>query len=120
LSDWAFPNPNHASSTTDADDDNDGSISAFNMAHESCDDEDDTFPIDQTREEQCPEWIDDTDDSAFSRHSCPPVTVPPWDAWKRESPTVIKRRATMSESPDEDEQEYVISKILTQNAHGLR
>ena len=90
LSDWAFPTPNHASSATDTDDDNDGSISAFYMAHESCDDEDYAFPIDQTRKEQCPEWIDDTDDSDISRHSCPPVTVPPWNAWERESPTVIK------------------------------
>ncbi len=33
---------------------------------------------------------------------------------------MIKRRATTSESSDEDEQTYVISKILTQNVHGLR
>jgi hypothetical protein len=37
---WAFPTPNHASTATDADDDDDGSISAFDMAHESRDDED--------------------------------------------------------------------------------
>jgi len=42
---------NHASSATDTDDDNDGSISAFDMAHESRDDEDNLSPIDQTREE---------------------------------------------------------------------
>ncbi len=40
LSDWAFPTPNHALSATDADDDNDGRISAFDMAHKSRDDED--------------------------------------------------------------------------------
>ena len=33
---------------------------------------------------------------------------------------MIKRRAKTSESSDEDEQSYVISKIFTQNAHGLR
>jgi hypothetical protein len=78
-------------------------------------------PIDQMREEQCPEWIDDTDDSsAISRHSCSHPTVPPRNARERESHAVIKSQATTSESSDEDEQTYVISKILTQNAHGLR
>ena len=122
LGDWAFPTPNHASSATDTDDDNDGSISAFDMAHKSRDDEDNASPIDQTREEQCPEWIDDTDDSsAISRHSCSlPTAVPPRNARERESHAVIKRQATTSESSDEDEQSYLSSKILTQNAHGLR
>ena len=95
LSDWAFPSPNHALLATDADDDNeDGSISAFDMAHESCDDNNSAFPIDQTREEQCTEWIDDTDDSAISWHSRPPITVPPREARERKSPAVIKRQAT--------------------------
>jgi len=114
LGDWAFPTPNHVSTTTDADDDDDGNISASDMAHKSRDDEDNASQIGQTREE-CPEWIDDTDD-----HSCSPQTVPPQNARKRKSHAVIKRRATMSESSDEDEQSYVISKIFTQNAHGLR
>jgi len=52
LGDWAFPTLNHVSTATDADDDDDGSIS--DMAHESRDDEDTTSQIDQTREE-CPE-----------------------------------------------------------------
>jgi hypothetical protein len=55
--------------------------------------------------EECPEWIDDTDE-----HSCSPQTVPPRNARKRKSHAVIKRRATTSESSDEDEQSYVISK----------
>jgi hypothetical protein len=91
LSDWAFPNPNHASPATDADDDNDGSISVFDMSHESRDDDDTASPIDQTREEQCPEWIDDTDDSsAISRHSCSLPTVPPRNAREKESHAVKK------------------------------
>jgi hypothetical protein len=114
LGDWTFPTPNHVSTATDADDDDDGSISASDMAHESRDDEDNTFQIDQMTEE-CPEWIDDTDE-----HSCSPQTIPPRNARKRKSHAVIKRRATTSESSDEDEQSYVISKIFTQNAHGLR
>jgi len=68
LSDWTFPTPNHVSTATDADDDDDGSISASDMAHESHDDEDNASQINQTREE-CPEWIDDTDE-----HSCSPQT----------------------------------------------
>jgi len=56
------------STATDADDDDDGSISASDMAHESHDDEDNASQINQTREE-CPEWIDDTDE-----HSCSPQT----------------------------------------------
>jgi len=92
---------------TDADDDDDGSISASDMAHESCDDEDNACQLNQTREE-CPEWIDDTDE-----HSCSPQTVPPVNARKRKSHAVIKRRAITSESSDEDEQSYVISKIVT-------
>jgi len=68
LGDWAFPTPNHVLTATDADDDDDdGSISASNMAHESSDYEDNASQIDQTREE-CPEWIDDTDE-----HSCSPL-----------------------------------------------
>ena len=84
------------------------------MAHESRDDEDNTSQIDQTREE-CPEWIDDTDEHSYS-----PPTVPPQNARKRKSHAVIKRRATTSESSDDDEQSYVISKIFTQKVHGLR
>ena len=91
------------------------------MAHESRDDDDNTSPTDQTREEQCPEWIDNTDDSsAISRHSCSPATIPLRNGREKKSHTVIKRRATTSKSSDEYEQTYVISKILTQHAHGLR
>jgi len=86
------------STATDADDDDDDSISASNMAHESRDDEDNASQIDQMREE-CPEWIDDTNE-----HSCSPQTIPPRNARKRKSHPVIKLRATMSESSDEDEQ----------------
>jgi len=90
------------------------------MAHESRNDEDNASLIDQTREEQCPEWIDDTDDSsAISRHSCSLATVPTQNARKRESHAVIKCQATTSEISDEDEQTYIMSKILTQNAQGL-
>ena len=52
LGDWAFLTLNHVSTATDADDDDDGSIS--DMAHESRDDEDTASQINQTREE-CPE-----------------------------------------------------------------
>ena len=91
------------------------------MAHESRDDEDTASPIDQAREEQCSEWIDDTNDSsAISRHSCSLPTFPPRNARERESHAVIKRQATTSECSDEDDQTYVISKILIQNAHGLQ
>ena len=76
LGNWAFPTSNHALSTTDTDDNNDGSISVSDMAHESCDDEDNASPIDQTSEEQCLEWIDDADDSsAISRHSCSELQI---------------------------------------------
>ena len=102
------------STATNADDDDDGSISASNLAHESRDDEDNTSQIDQTREE-CPEWIDNTNE-----HSCSPQTVPPRNARKRKSHAVIKRRATLSESSDEDEQSYIFSKMFTQNVHELR
>ena len=113
LSEWAFPTPNHVSTATDADDDDDGIISMPDMAHEPRDDEDNASQINQTREE-CPEWIDDTDEHLYS-----PKTVPPRNARKRKSHAVIKRRDTTSKNSGEDEQSYVISKIFTQNAHGL-
>ena len=74
LGDWTFLTPNHVSTATDADDDDDGSISASDMAHKSCNDEDNASQLNQTRE-KCPEWIDDTDE-----HSCSPQTIPPWNA----------------------------------------
>ena len=113
LSDWAFPTLNHALSATDVNDDNNDSISAFDTAHEPCD-EDNASPTDQTREEQCPEWIDDTDDSStISRHSCSPATVPLRNAREKRSHAVIKCQATLSGSSDEYKQTCIISKILT-------
>jgi hypothetical protein len=77
----------------------------FYFSHEPRDDEDNASQINQTREE-CPEWIDDTDEHSYS-----PQTVPSRNARKKKSHAVIKRRATTSESSDEDEQSYVIGVV---------
>jgi hypothetical protein len=115
LSDWAFLNPNHALPMTDSDDDKDDHIFVSEVSHEPRDDVDIASPTDQTRDKQCPDWIDNSDDnSTMSRHSCSHPIAPP----RTQPQLVFKHRATMSESSNENEQTYVISKILTQNAHG--
>ncbi len=78
LSDWAFPNPNHVLPTTDSIEDKDGNISASEVSQKPRNDVDIASPTVQTRDEQCPDWIDNSDDSStMLRHSCSHPIAPP-------------------------------------------
>jgi hypothetical protein len=116
LRDWAFPhNDKNVISfpidlTTDDDTTSADNVSVTELLREE---------VEQEVEQQT-EWeIDDTNDE-LSQDSSPSISTSSSKA-QNKSATAITRRSRPSETrPSDDEQVFVISKMLTQNAHGLR
>jgi len=115
LSDWAFPHNNEnvisfpIDLTTNGDTTSADNVSATKLLREE---------VEQEVEQQM-EWENDDTNDKLSRDSSPPISTSSSKA-RNKSATAITRQSRPSETPIDNEQVFVISKMLTQNAHGLR
>ncbi len=103
LSDWAFPcidNSHEAPEMTCEDDDADA-IALNSNLHES----------------SSIAWIDEFSNGAISWNLRPSPLAPPRDMPRSKPTAIIQRQASLSSSTSRG---FIISKIFTQNAHGLR
>ena len=115
LRDWAFPhNDENVISfpidlTTDDDTTSADNVSVTELLREE---------VEQEVEQQT-EWENDDTNDKLSRDSSPPISTSLLKARKK-SATAFTHRSRPSETPIDGKQVFVISKMLTQNAHSLQ
>jgi len=115
LRDWAFPhNDENVISflidlTTDDDTTSADNLSVTKLLREE---------VEQEVEQQT-KWENNDTNDELSRDLSPPISTSSSKAQKK-SATAITCRSRPSETPIDGEQVFVISKMLTQNAHSLQ
>ena len=107
LSDWAFP------STNDSNDPHEASVPTYEN------DDDDTITLNSSLHNSAPiAWIDKVADGVISWKPQPSSPAPRQDATQHRR--IVTAQHQVPSSSSSTDQGFIISKILTQNTHGLR